>query len=182
MPNRVPSSKLRRAARLLFYRGGGRPGVKGWVLARVVGAEFPRVVKALNSLIEPLGFQVVAVDNEGNRLSLDKEPRELRRALFLVLMKGPVSVDEAKSSGWRIDDLAMLSASLLYLLSRGGKANRNELFSVLKSKFPYPRLSYVFDRLIRLGYLKEEGDLIVIGWRSKVEIDLNKLLEMDGQA
>ncbi|MCD6357158.1 MAG: hypothetical protein J7L75_01095 [Thermoproteales archaeon] len=176
MPARVPSAKLRKAARLLLYRSRSKPGVKGWELARALGRDYLEVIKALNNALEVLGLEVVAVDEEGRRLSLEGD---LRRALFLVLLKEPPSIQEAKTVGWRIDDLAVLAASLLYLMARGGRAPRSDLMSVLKSRFRYPRLSYVVERLLRLGYLEEEGDQITIGWRSRVEIDLEKLVGVE---
>ncbi|MEM4531280.1 MAG: hypothetical protein QXY39_05380, partial [Thermofilaceae archaeon] len=116
MPARVPSAKLKRAARLLFYRSGARPGVRGWELARALGEDYVEVVKALNSILEVLGLEAVAVDEEGRKLKLEGD---LRKALFLVVLKEPPSIEEAKTSGWRIDDLAVLSSSLLYLVARG---------------------------------------------------------------
>jgi len=177
---RVPSAKLKRAARLLLFKSRARPGVRGWELARAVGEDYLEVVKALNSALDALGLEVVAVDEEGRRLKLEGD---LRRALFLVVLKEPPSIEEAKTSGWRIDDLAILSASLLYLISRGGSSTREELLSALRAKFRGPRLSYVLERLVRLGYLEERGDgAIAIGWRSRVEIDLDKLAGFAGAA
>ncbi|MEM1667317.1 MAG: hypothetical protein QXP94_05315 [Thermofilaceae archaeon] len=180
MPARVPSAKLKRAARLLFYRSGARPGVRGWELARALGEDYVEVVKALNSILEVLGLEAVAVDEEGRKLKLEGD---LRKALFLVVLKEPPSIEEAKTSGWRIDDLAVLSSSLLYLVARGGSAPRSELLNILKSKFKGPRLTYTFERLIRLGYLEEgEGDTVSIGWRARVEVDLDKLAGFSGVA
>ncbi|RLF06100.1 MAG: hypothetical protein DRK00_02635 [Thermoprotei archaeon] len=173
MPARVPSAKLRKAARLLLYRSRSKPGVKGWELARALGRDYLEVVKALNNVLEVLGLEVVAVDGEGRRLDLEGD---LRRALFLVVLREPPSIQEAKTAGWRIDDLAVLASSLLYLMARGGRAPRSDLMGVLRSRFRSPRLSYVVERLIRLGYLEEEGDQVVIGWRSRVEVDLDRLV------
>ncbi|MEM2794963.1 MAG: hypothetical protein QXY49_03815, partial [Thermofilaceae archaeon] len=111
------------------------------------------------------------------RLKLEND---LRGALFLVVLKEPLTVQEAKTVGWRIDDLAVLSASLLYLLAKGGKTPRGELVNMLKAKFRGPRLSYTLGRLLRLGYLEEEDEQIKIGWRSRVEVDLDKLVGFSG--
>jgi len=70
----------------------------------------------------------------------------------------------------------MLSVSLLYLLAKNGSASYREILDVLRSKFKGPRVEYVLDRMIRMGYLEQEDDRLKIGWRSKVEIDLNKLV------
>jgi len=177
VPARAAGAKIRRAARLLLFRGGAKPGVKGWELAKALGDDYLEVVKALNAALEPLGLEGVAVDEEGRRLEVEGD---LRRALFLVVLKEPPTIEEAKTSGWRIDDLAVLAASLLYLLARGGSAPRSELVGVLKAKFRGPRLAYALERLIRLGYLEEEGEQVKVGWRSRVEIDLDKLVGISG--
>ncbi|MEM1509129.1 MAG: hypothetical protein QW291_00345 [Thermofilaceae archaeon] len=177
MPARISSEKLRRAARLLLYRSRAKPGVRGWELARLLGKDYLDVVKALNMALDTLGLEVIAVDNEGKRLKLEND---LRGALFLVVLKEPLTVQEAKTVGWRIDDLAVLSASLLYLLAKGGKTPRGELVNMLKAKFRGPRLSYTLGRLLRLGYLEEEDEQIKIGWRSRVEVDLDKLVGFSG--
>lgn len=177
MPARVPSVKIRKAARLLLFRSGTKPGVKGWELAKALGDDYLEVVKALNSMLDPLGLETIAVDEQGRRLKMEGD---LRRALFLVVLREPPTIEEAKTSGWRIDDLAVLAASLLYLLARGGSAPRSELVGVLKAKFRGPRLSYALERLTRLGYLEEEGEQVKVGWRSRVEIDLDKLVGISG--
>lgn len=180
MPARIPSAKLKRAARLLLYRSGAKPGVRGWELARSLGEDYVEVVKALNSILSALGLEAIAVDEQGRRLELGGD---LRKALFLVVLKEPPTIEEARTSGWRIDDLAVLASSLLYLIARGGKAPRSELLNVLKSKFRGPRLGYAFERLLRLGYLEEgEGDTVSIGWRARVEVDLDKLAGFSGVA
>ncbi|RLE66162.1 MAG: hypothetical protein DRJ38_02370 [Thermoprotei archaeon] len=126
--------------------------------------------------METFGLTIKIVGENGEFLSLDSDKDSLRKALFITVLKEPPTLQELKTSGWRIDDIAMLSVSLLYLLSRGGKASRKELLNVLYSKFGKWRVNYVVERLIKLGYLEEEDENIVIGWRSKIEIDFNKLL------
>ena len=177
MPARTPSDLIRRAARLLLFRSGMKPGVKGWELERSLGKDYLRVVRALDEKLAELGLKVVAVDQDGERVDLTRGgEKELRKATFLVVLRGPVSVQEARTSGWRIDDLAMLSVSLLYLLAKNGSAPYREVLDVLRSKFRGPRVEYVLGRMIRMGYLEREGDLLKVGWRSKVEIDLDKLV------
>ncbi len=172
----VPSEKVRRAARTLLFRSGLKPGVKGWELRKVVGNDYLEVVKALDERLTDLGLRVVAVGGDGDEVPIDPEREdELRKCTFLILMRGPVSVQEASTAGWRIDDLAMLSVALLYLISRGGRAGHRELLSLLRSRFRQPRVDYVLNRLIKMGYLEEEGNQILIGWRSRIEIDLKRL-------
>lgn len=179
MPARMPSDLIGRAARLLLFRSGMKPGIKGWELARSLGKDYLSVVKALDERLAELGLKVTVVDKEGRRIDLEgNEEGELRKATFMVVLRGPMSVQEARTSGWRIDDLAMLSVSLLYLLARDGSAPYREVLNLLKSRFRGPRVEYVLNRMIRMGYLEEEDDLLKIGWRSRVEIDLGKLSSM----
>lgn len=175
MPARTPSDLIRRAARLLLFRSGMKPGVKGWELARSLGNDYISVIKALDERLAELGLKVTAVDREGRRIDLKDKERELRKATFMVVLRGPISLQEARTSGWRIDDLAMLSVSLLYLLAKDGSAPYREVLNLLKSRFRGPRVEYVLSRLTRMGYLEEEDGLLKIGWRSKVEIDLDRL-------
>ncbi len=175
MPARTPSELIKRAARLLLFRSGMKPGIKGWELAKSLGKDYLQVIRALDERLSELGLKVVAISQDGEKISLS-EGKDLKRATFLVVLRGPVSVQEARTSGWRIDDLAMLSVSLLYLLAKNGSASYREILDVLRSKFKGPRVEYVLDRMIRMGYLEQEDDRLKIGWRSKVEIDLNKLM------
>ena len=175
MPTRTPSELIKRAARLLLFRSGMKPGIKGWELARSLGKDYLQVIRALDERLAELGLKVVAISQDGKKISLS-EGKDLKKATFLVVLRGPVSVQEARTSGWRIDDLAMLSVSLLYLLAKNGSASYREILDVLRSKFKGPRVEYVLDRMIRMGYLEQEDDRLKIGWRSKVEIDLNKLM------
>ena len=173
MPRPAAQVKIRRAARLLLYKSHYKPGVKGWELVRHLGRDYIETVKALNRILDVIGLEIIAVDDEGNRLKLEGD---LRKAVFLVVLKEPPTIGEARTVGWRIDDLAILAASLLYLYARGGRASRSDLIGFLRGKFRGPRLNYVFGRLVRLGYFEEEGDTIKIGWRSRVEIDMDKLV------
>lgn len=181
MPTRVPSAKLKKAARLLLFKSHFKPGVKGWELSRALGEGYLDVIRALDSLLRQLGLRIIAVDEKGERLGLEGDGRRLRKALFLTVLDEPPTIQEAKTSGWRIDDLAILATSLLYLLSRGGKAKRRDLVELLKTKFRSPRLGYTVERLVKLGYLEEEEDTLAIGWRSKVEVDLNRLVGVYSQ-
>ncbi len=174
MPAKVPSDLIKRAARLLLFRSGMKPGVKGWELAKALGKDYLEVVRALNDRLEDLGLEAIAINDKGERMDQsDKE--KMRKATFMVVLRGPVSLQEARTSGWRIDDLAMLSVSLLYLLAKNGSVSYKELMDVLRSKFKGPRVEYVVGKMLRMGYLEQDDDMVRIGWRSKVEIDLDRL-------
>ncbi len=178
MPARIPSDLIKRAARLLLFRSGMKPGIKGWELAKTLGKDYLDVIKALNERLEELGLEVITIGDKGERIKLEDD-KELRRATFMAVLRGPISLQEARTSGWRIDDLAMLSTSLLYLIAKDGSARYRELLDILRSKFKGPRIEYVLGRMLKMGYLEQEDDIVRIGWRSKVEIDLDKLASLD---
>ncbi len=178
MPARAPSDLIKRAARLLLFRSRMKPGIKGWELAKTLGKNYLDVIKALNERLEELGLEVIAVSDKGERVKLEDD-KELRKATFMIVLKGPVSLQEARTSGWRIDDLAMLSVSLLYLIAKDGSTSYKELLDILRSKFRGPRVEYVLGRMLKMGYLEQEDDLIKIGWRSKIEIDLDRLASLE---
>jgi hypothetical protein len=82
-------------------------------------------------------------------------------------------------SGWRIDDLAVLAASIALITSRQGRAPRSDIEQILREKFPKWRVDINLDRFIRIGYLsKDEHDMLYIGWRSRAEIDQKTLMEL----
>ncbi len=176
IPARIPSSKIRRAARAILFKSRSKPGVKGWELYRLLGEDFLEVVKALNNVLEPLGLTVKAVGEGGVTLSLDGEKRALKKAVFVAVLKEPPTLQELRTSGWRIDDVAILATSLLYLTSSNGRVHRKQLLDILHTKFDKRRVTYVLEKLLRMGYLEEEGENIVIGWRSKIEVDFEKLV------
>lgn len=171
-----PVEKIKKAARLLLFRAHARPGVKGWELRKALGPDYLDVIRGLNEYLSLLGLEVRAVDEKGRRLSLDGGEGSLSQAIFLVTLREQPTLTEAKTSGWRVDDLAMLSASLLYLASNGGRAPRRLVVEVLKAKFPRWKVEAALDRFIRAGYLREEGDALMIGWRAYAEVDIDQLV------
>jgi hypothetical protein len=82
-------------------------------------------------------------------------------------------------SGWRIDDIAVLGATVAYIISRRGKAPRSEVESLLKQKLPGWKIGFNLDRFIRMGYLAEdEHGILHVDWRTRAEIDKKTLLEL----
>jgi len=65
MPTRTPSELIKRAARLLLFRSGMKPGIKGWELARSLGKDYLQVIRALDERLAELGLKVVAVSQDG---------------------------------------------------------------------------------------------------------------------
>ena len=168
-------SKVKKAAAMLLYRGFRRRGVMGWELRKYIGKDYVDVLRDLNEELDLLGLTIKAVSDSGDELDWNDETM-LRKAYFVVVLKNPPPFSIVKTAGWRIDDLAILAATLMYIVSKRGKANRNDVERFLCEKFPKWKVEQNLDRFIKLGYLREEGEVLHIGWRTKVEVNLKKLL------
>ncbi|MFQ5711832.1 MAG: hypothetical protein ACE5GD_08660 [Candidatus Geothermarchaeales archaeon] len=122
--------------------------------------------------IQKLGLTVKKVSEGG------EEGDEEKTRYYVVMKDHPRAID-ARTFGWRIDDLAILAATLMYILSRRGKAPLKEVERNLQSKFPKWRVEYNIDRFIRMGYLSEDDKgMVYVGWRTRAEIDAKTLLDL----
>ena len=160
--------KVSRAAQLLLFRRHMQPGVKAWELKRDLGRNYLEVVKVLDVELGKLGLTVKKV--EGGEEGSDSDR-------YFVTMRGHPAVSEARTFGWRIDDMAILSVVLSYILSKQGKAPLKEVERVLEEKFPRWKVEQDVDRFIRRGYLEEDDEgVLYIGWRTRAEVDQKALL------
>lgn len=160
--------KLSRAAQLLLFKHHMQPGAKAWELRRALGRDYEQILKILGGEIGKLGLEV-------KRISGGEESSESDR--YYVTLKGHPTLTEARTFGWRIDDMAMLTVSLAYILSKAGKAPLKEVERVLEEKFPRWRVESTIDRFIRRGYLSEDDEgLLYVGWRTRAEVDQRTLL------
>lgn len=100
-------------------------------------------------------------------MKLTEDNRSLDEARFFVALKGTLGVKEAKMIGWRIDNLAALSASIAYLVSKQGKAPRDELEKLLGQKFGRWKALTLVDVFLRTGYLEEDDGDHVFGLANK---------------
>ncbi|MEM1601629.1 MAG: hypothetical protein QXF59_05570 [Candidatus Bathyarchaeia archaeon] len=172
------ASKVRKAAQLLLYRRHSTPGAKGWELRKKIGSDYSKVIDLLNEYLAKIGLTVKVVFEEANppeNPTID----QYDRARFYITLKDDLTIEEAKMVGWRIDDLAALCASIAYIISRGGKAQRKEIEDLLKVKIPGWRVEMDLNKFIRLGYLfEDENGQIYIGWRTRAEVDQKKLIDL----
>ncbi len=160
--------KLARAAQLLLFRHHMQPGTKAWELRRALGRDFLQIVKLLDVELEKLGLTV-------KRVSEGEEDSESDR--YFVTLRGHPKLTDARTFGWRIDDMGMLTVALAHILSKQGKAPLKEIERILQEKFPRWRVESTIDRFIRRGYLSEdEQGLLYLGWRARAEIDQRTLL------
>ncbi|HDJ89587.1 MAG TPA: hypothetical protein ENG40_02710 [Thermoprotei archaeon] len=167
--------KVWKAARILLLSGYRRVGVRGWELKKILGPRYLDVIKVLNEELDKIGLMIKAVSKSGETLSLDN-PEKLGKAIFIVVTKESPTISEVRAAGWRIDDLAILAATIMYIVSRRGEAPRKDVENMLREKFPQWKVSLNLDRFIRQEYLEEEDNILRIGWRTKAEVNLQKLL------
>lgn len=160
--------KLARAAQLLFFRHHMQPGAKAWELRRALGRDYEQILKLLDAELEKLGLTV-------KRVSEGEESSESDR--YFITLRGHPKLSDARTFGWRVDDMAMLTVALAHILSRGGKAPLKEVERILQEKFPRWRVEATIDRFIRRGYLSEDDQgLLYLGWRAMAEVDQRELL------
>jgi len=170
--------KLKRAAHLLFYRRHRKPGVKGWELRKRLGSDYPRVLGLLDTYLEKLDLQIKTVF-EGEKPSEKPTLEQLDRARFYITLRGGLTPKETKMSGWRIDDIAGLAIAISYIISKKGKAPREEVEELLRDKLPGWRVDINMDRYIRAGYLaQDENRQLYLDWRTRAEVDEKALVDM----
>lgn len=171
-------AKLKRAVHLLFYKRHKKPGVKGWMLRRSLGEDYPKVLEILDRYLKPLDLQVKTIFEDG-RTPEKPSLGELDNARFYITLRGELTPKEAKMLGWRIDDLAALAITIAYIMAKKGKAPRKEVEQLLSEKLPGWRVSQNMERYLRMGYLTEDEDgQLYLGWRTLVEVDQKKLMEL----
>ncbi len=171
--------KLKKASQLLLLQRHRSPGVKGWELKRALGKEYLKIIDVLRSELDRLGLEVKIVYDGSGKKAQEASSEDTDRARFFVVMKGPLSQSEMVSSGWRIDDVAVLAATIAYINSRQGKAPRKQVEELLREKFPRWKVDMNLDRFVRRGYLLEgEDDMLYIGWRTRAEIDQKTLTNL----
>lgn len=170
--------KMKRAAQLLFFQRHRRPGVKGWELRRALGRDYVKVIELLGVELERLGLEIKVVREEGE--AMEKSSREeLEKARFVLRLRDPLTATDARLSGWRVDDVAALAATVAFILSRQGKALQRDIERLLESKFPGWVVQYALERFLRREYLtRDEGGMLYLGWRSRAEIDPKLLLDL----
>lgn len=162
--------KLARASQLLLFKHHMQPGAKAWELKRALGKDYEQVLKLLDSELEKLGLEVIRV-GEGEASSESDR--------YYVRLRGHPKLTETRTFGWRIDDMAMLTVALAYILSRQGKAPLKEIERMLEEKFPRWRVESTIDRFIRRGYLSEDDEgMLYLGWRARAEVDQRSLLRL----
>jgi hypothetical protein len=151
--------------------------VKGWELRKRLGSDYPKVLGLLDSYLEKLDLQVKTVFEA--ETPEKPTPEQLDRARFFITLRGGLTPKETKMSGWRIDDIAGLAMTISYIISKKGKASRDEVEDLLRDKLPGWRVDLNIDRYIRAGYLaQDDGKQLYLDWRTRAEVDEKALVNM----
>jgi len=170
------ADKLKRAIHLLLFKRGKMPGAKEWELKEKLGKNFEQVIEQLNQLLSELDLEIRKV-KESSSLETMQENRPGEMTRYHITLKGSLGLKEAKMIGWRIDNLAALAASTAYLLSKQGKAPRDDLEKLLSNKFGKWKAVTLVEVFLRTGYLEEDdAGVTSIGWRTQSEVDLKALM------
>jgi hypothetical protein len=178
------SDKLKRAVHLLLFRRGKLPGAREWEFKEKVGKNYEQVLAQLNELLSELDLEIKKVtDKRSEELTAEGEHPGLEEARYFVALKGTLGLKEAKMIGWRIDNLAALSASVAYLVSKQGKAQREDVEKLLGQKFGRWKAITLVDIFLRTGYLEEDDvGTMSLGWRTRAEVDLRALMTKMAEA
>lgn len=170
--------KMKRAAKLLFYKRHRQPGVKGWELKRALGSDYLRIVNLLNRQLENLDLQVKVL-YETPEPPKNPTEEQLEKARFYVTLRGPLYASDMIMAGWRIDEVAVLVVAVSYIISKQGKSPRKDVEQILREKFPKWRIDRSLNRFTALGYLsQDDSGVLYLDWRARAEIDQKTLLKL----
>ncbi|MEM1547433.1 MAG: hypothetical protein QXN75_00185 [Thermoproteota archaeon] len=169
-------SKVARAVQLLLFKSHRTPGVKGWELKKNLGPGYLSIIKFLNTRFQELGLTIKIVSDDGSELSMSDDESKLSTARFYVTLKDELSLTAVKTLGWSIDEIAGLAVVISTIISHKGSAPVKEVEEILKKKFPEWKVKLNLARYIRRGYIAEDGDNLVLGWRTFAELDVEKFI------
>ena len=132
----------------------------------------------MDEYLKGLDLEVKTVFEEGKQVEKPSAD-QLDKARFYVALRGELVPKEAKMIGWRIDDFAGLAVAIAYVLSKKGKAPREEVEQLLREKIPGWKVSLNVDRYVRYGYLTEdENGQLYLDWRTRAEVDEKALIDL----
>ncbi|MDW8041640.1 MAG: hypothetical protein RMJ75_02390 [Nitrososphaerota archaeon] len=161
--------KVAIAAALMLTSGHRQPGVRGWELRRRLGKNYERVLEALNTRLKRVGLKIRSVQEEGS-----DDPDRTR---YYVVVSEPLALNDLGTMGYSIDEVAILAVTLAFLFTNNDRAQYKQVVELLESKYPKWRVESVLERMVRRGYLvRTDDDNLVVGWRSRVEVDRQELL------
>jgi len=173
----VYQRKLKDAVHILFFTHHKLPGVRGWELRKELGSEWQNILEVLDKQLQPLDLKVTRALDEPD--ILDPTSAQLQDARYYITMRGTINQKTAKTIGWRIDDIAGLAVSVAFIISKQGKATRQDVERMLGEKLPGWRVKLNIDKYIQQGYLGEnEQGILFLDWRARAEVDTKKLVDL----
>lgn len=183
---RFYSDKLKRAIHLLLFKRGKMPGAKEWELKAALGKNYKDVIKHVDALLADLDLEVKRIEPDHSQATqlVEGSPGEgAEDARYLVTLRGTLTPKEARLSGWRIDNLAALTIAIAYVVTKQGKAPREEVEKLLAEKVGRWKTLTLLDAFVRNGYLKEdETGSLTLGWRTSSEVNLRDLMTLLAEA
>lgn len=179
---RFYSEKLKHAIHLLLFKRGKMPGAKEWELKASIGKNYKEVLKQVDALLAELDLEVKRVEpdqSQARQLGEGSLGENAEDARYLVTLRGTLTPKEARLSGWRIDNLAALTVAIAYVVTKQGKAPREEVEKLIADKVGRWKTLTLMDAFIRNGYLKEdEAGSLSLGWRTTSEVNLRDLMTL----
>ena len=179
---RFYSDKLKHAIHLLLFKRGKMPGAKEWELKASLGKNYKEVLKQVDALLSELDLEVKRVEPDKSQArqlgegSVAEDPEDAR---YLVTLRGTLAPKEARLSGWRIDNLAALTVAIAYVVTKQGKAPREEVEKLIAEKVGRWKTLTLMDVFVRNGYLREdEAGSLTLGWRTTSEVNLRDLMTL----
>ena len=116
---------------MLFYQRHKKLGVKGWELRKTIGSDYPQVLSILNTYLKPLDLKVKTLFEKEKYIEKPSS-QQLDKARFFITLRGELKVKEIKMLGWRIDDLAGLAVSIIYIISKKGEQWLQKSFVIMR--------------------------------------------------
>ncbi len=177
---RFYSDKLKHAIHMLLFKRGKMPGAKEWELKASIGKNYKQVISQLDALLSDFDLQVKKVEPEHHQnRHLEEQLETTDDARYFVTLRGTLAPKEARLSGWRIDNLAALTVAIAYIVTKQGKAPREEVEKLLAEKVGRWKTLTLLDAFTRNGYLKEdEAGSLSLGWRTLSEVNLRDLMTL----
>lgn len=183
---RFYSDKVKRAIHLLLFKRGKMPGAKEWELKAALGKNYREVIKQVDALLADLDLEVKRVEpdhSQARHLVEASSGEAADDARYLITLRGTLTPKEARLSGWRIDNLAALTMAITYVVTKQGKAPREEVEKLLAEKVGRWKTLTLLDAFVRNGYLKEdETGSLTLGWRTTSEVNLRDLMTLLAEA
>lgn len=179
---RFYGDKLKHAIHLLLFKRGKMPGAKEWELKASLGKNYKEIIKQLDALFAEFDLEVKRVEpspSQARQLVVGAPGENPDDARYFVTLRGTLSPKEARLSGWRIDNLAALTVAIAFVVTKQGKAPREEVEKLIAEKLGRWKTLTLLDAFVRNGYLEEdEAGTFSLGWRTTSEVNLRNLMTL----